>query len=691
MARNEIAVVEGNLFLVSNLVGDIEPGTPQGLYCADTRFLSRFALRLAGQSPLALSADNVEHHAATFYMTNPAVKGLPSGSLTIVRDRQICDKVQEELTLLNHTGRALHIRLTLDFAADFADIFEVRGAVVPHPAPVAATVTAEGGLAFTAHYPAFECQTLVDFSEPPAISGTQASFTLALPPHGETSLAISITPLMDGTPAIPARPYRALPVSPTAARPADELVQPAAVQSAEVDTWVAALPRLSTPHVALSLAYGRTLRDLAGLRMNVRADEGYYLPAAGLPWYMALFGRDALITSIQTLLLEPDLSVGTLRVLADYQARQQDEFRDEEPGKIPHEVRAGRLAALSEVPHARYYGSVDATPLYLMLLRETYRWTGDLMLVRQLLPVAEAALGWLERYGDLDGDGFVEYLRHSRLGLRNQGWKDSEDAICFADGTLAEGPIALIEVQAYVYAAKTGLAELYQLLGQPERASQLEKEASALRAQLNDAFWMPDERYFAVALDGRKRQVDSITSNPGHCLWAGALEPDRAAAVAERLLADDLFSGWGVRTMSAAMGAYNPISYHNGSVWPHDNSLIAAGLARYGFNTDAERIIWGILDASAHFPAHRLPELFAGYERRPAGFPVDYPGANAPQAWAAGAVVLMLQTLLGLSPGDERLLVSPLPGVPALTLEGVWYRGRRLDVSSASRRTPVAV
>ena len=689
MARNELAVVEGNLFLVSNLVGDIEPATPHGLYYADTRFLSRYTLRLDGQPPLPLSAENVEHHAATFYLTNPAMKGLPSGSLTIIRNRQVRDRAQDDLTLLNYTGRTLRLRLTLDFAADFADIFEVRGAITPRPVPVTVAVGPEGRLTFTTHYPAFDCQTVVDFSERPTFSDTQATFRLVLPPHGRKTLALSITPLVDQATAVPACPRGGLRLRPMPTLPADELVQPEAVQAPEVDRWVAELPRLSTEHVALAQAYERALRDLTGLRLNVRADGGYYLPAAGLPWYMALFGRDALITSIQTLLLGPGLAVGTLRALAEYQAVERDEFRDEEPGKIPHEVRVGRLAALSEVPHARYYGSVDATPLYLVLLWETYRWTGDLTLVRQLLPAAEAALGWLERYGDVDGDGFVEYLCHSRLGLRNQGWKDSEDAICFADGTLAEGPIALIEVQGYVYAAKTGLAGIYRLLGQDERALELEKQAAVLRAQIDDAFWMPDEGYFALALDGRKRRVDSITSNPGHCLWAGALELSRAAAVAERLLADDLFSGWGVRTMSTAMATYNPLSYHNGSVWPHDNSLIAAGLARYGFSTHAQRIIWGLLDASTHFAAHRLPELFAGHERQPAGFPVDYPGANTPQAWAAGAVVLMLQTLLGLGPGDEELLVAPPPGVPALTLEGVWYRGRRLDISSTGGVVPV--
>ncbi|MBX6342202.1 MAG: amylo-alpha-1,6-glucosidase, partial [Thermomicrobiaceae bacterium] len=433
----------------------------------------------------------------------------------------------------------------------------------------------------------------------------------------------------------------------------------------------------------LARAWERALRDLAALEIPL--DSGHVVPAAGLPWFLAIFGRDAIVASWQTFLLGPRAAQGTLEALAAYQAEADDAFRDAEPGKIPHEIRFGELAVSGAIPHAAYYGSIDATPLWVALLGEYLRWTGDLPLVERLLPAAERAVAWIDRHGDLDGDGLLEYRRRSSWGLENQGWKDSSDSVRFADGRLAEPPIALVEVQGYAYAAKQTLADLYETVGRVEDGARLRAEARELRRRIHDAFWLPREGYYALALDGRKRPVDSVTSNPGHLLWAGAVEEPYAGMVAERLLAPDLFTGWGVRTMSAEMAAYSPISYHNGSVWPHDNALIVAGLRRYGYDVAASAIAEGLIAATRWFDEHRLPELFCGYDRRRTPFPVNYPVACAPQAWAAGSVVLLVQELAGIRPGEGGIAGRPLPQDRALALRGVPWRGRRYDVRVPGR------
>lgn len=686
MFKDELALIEENSFAVSAANGDMVPGVAHGLFFADTRFLSVFALRLWGKEPVLLSSGNLRHDAAAIYATNPQLPNLPLGTISLVRDRYVCGGMHEDISLANHLDRAVVVDLTFDFGADFGDIFEVRGGEVRKVGTVSAEATERGELAFTYRRAEFVRRTLISFSERPTLGGQRATFSVALGPKERWRMCLMVQPVIDDK-VVPV-PCRAEEFGPAfAAGVADKLVARAMPRpTANGRRWLAEAPRLRTHDAVLGEAYRRAVLDLAALAMKV--DTGHVVPAAGLPWYMAMFGRDSLITSYQTLMLGPELATGVLRTMAAYQSHRRDDFRDEQPGKIPHEVRSGELACLDDVPHSRYYGTVDATPLFLILLSETFRWTGDLALVREMLSNVERALEWIDKHGDMDGDGFVEYKRRSPHGLRNQGWKDSEDSVCFADGRLAETPIALAEVQGYVFDAKRRVAELFRALGQHERAASLEQEAAALSLRFEEAFWMEDEGFYAMALDGSKRQVTSITSNPGHCLWSGIVSPDRAAKVAERLLAPDMFSGWGIRTMSSRMRAYNPLSYHNGSVWPHDNSLIVAGLLRYGFTAEAKRVSDGILEASAHFPLHRLPELFAGYPRRPGGFPVEYPGAGAPQAWAAGSVVLLLQCLLGLQPGGPGLDPRPLDGVPSLRLEGVPYRGRRSDIAVGEEGRP---
>jgi glycogen debranching enzyme len=457
--------------------------------------------------------------------------------------------------------------------------------------------------------------------------------------------------------------------------------------------FLANTPRLETDWDPLEHVYERSLIDLAALRFETTLFPGQPMPAAGLPWFMTVFGRDSLLTSFQALPFVPELAETTLRVLAKYQATEVDDFRDAEPGKILHEIRFGELTHFDERPHSPYYGTADATPLFLVLLDEVERWTGNTDLVRELEPAARAALDWIDRWGDRDGDGYVEYdRRNTETGLENQCWKDSWDSIRFADGTVAGGPIATCEIQGYVYDAKVRSARLArEVWGDDKLADRLEAEAEELKRRFNEDFWLEDRGFYALALDGEKRRVDSLTSNVGHLLWSGIVPEDRAERLAEHLVGDALFSGWGIRTMAEGEGGYNPIRYHNGTVWPHDNSLIAHGLARYGFRDEAARVALATLEAAAFF-RYRLPEVFAGYRRGRTSFPVEYPTASSPQAWATGTPLLLLRVLLGLEPdGDELRSDAYLPDtIEQIELTGVPGRWGRADVSSVEEVTNVA-
>ncbi|MDA8218039.1 MAG: trehalase family glycosidase [Dehalococcoidales bacterium] len=688
MFKDELSIIDENSFAVSSANGDMMAGRAHGLFYADTRFLSAMLVRLDGQDLHVLSSGNLAHNVASVYATNRQSSTLPQGALTVVRDRFVSGGLHEDIAVANHLDEDVEVALTIDFAADFADIFEARGGEVNK----AGTVTAEEAegydLAFVYRREDFVRKAMIAFSQKVRMEGQRAVFKLRLAPKEGWRTCLSVQPVVDGK-IVPIK-CRAMEFAPalSAHSPMEEIAPSKARPAPAAALWLATTPRLKTHDTVLCDAYRRAVSDLAALGMQL--DIGQRVPAAGLPWYMAIFGRDTLITSLQTLLLGTEMPIGVLRTMAHYQSRRRDDFRDEQPGKIPHEVRSGELASLGDVPHSRYYGTADATPLFVVLLSEVYRWTHDRSLVLELLPAAEKALGWIDNYGDMDGDGFVEYKRKTPLGLPNQGWKDSEDSMCFADGRLAEAPIALAEVQGYVYDAKMRMAELYRSLANEERAAELERQAGELRSRFNDAFWMADEGYYALALDAQKRQVTGIASNPGHCLWSGIVDPRKAEAVVQRLMAPDLFSGWGIRTLSTYMRRYNPISYHNGSVWPHDNSLIAAGLLRHGFRQEAARVAQSIMEASAHFPEHRLPELFAGYPRRAGGFPINYPDASSPQAWAAGSVILLLQTLLGARPRGEGLSLDPLSPALELALEGVPFLGGRLDIRVAEGKATVS-
>ncbi|MEE8471684.1 MAG: glycogen debranching N-terminal domain-containing protein [Dehalococcoidia bacterium] len=675
MITDQIVVTAGSIFAVSGRSGDIHPRTQEGFYAYDTRFLSMLRLSLEEKEPQVVGSGQFDHSIASFYASSQGVHGLPAASVSIVRDRYIADGLHEDISLINHSDRPRKVRLKVAFDADFADVFQVRLGPVRKVGRVTVETRENQHLCLVYRRRAFHRETWVAFSAEPKVEGKTAVFEVVLEPKTVWKTCMTILPVLDAAPPpmkcvseMLGSPYGAY--HPQEQRPLSELQGVRGSRPLEDG-----LPQLETDHAGLRVAYHQALADLRSLQMEYF--PGHHILAAGLPWFMAVFGRDSIIAAIQTKLLGTDLKLGTLHTLATLQATVNDKFREANPGKIPHEVRLGELSVLEELPHSHYYGSVDATPLFILLLWEAYQWTGDRELLRQFLPAAEAALRWIDRYGDKDQDGFVEYKLGTRHGLRNQGWKDSGDSINFANGRLAESPIALAEVQGYVYDAKRKMAEIYRVLEASSSARRLERQAQQLKEQFNDAFWMPEQGYYALALDGRKHQVDSIASNPGQCLWSGIVDEDKARSVVERLMAPDMFTGWGIRTLSTEMARYHPLSYHNGSVWPHDNSLIAAGMARYGFSREAKEVALAIIDTAAAFPDQRLPEVFAGYLRREYSFPVSYPAANVPQAWACGALIYLLETLLGVMPAGDRLLQeAPREGL-SISLTGVPYRGSR--------------
>jgi glycogen debranching enzyme len=643
----ELRILEGATFCICDRLGDLH-GDVEGLFSEDTRFLSMLKLTINGKRPLLLSSDKIEYFSAAFFMRNPLTDGLAPDVLSIRRERFVGDGMQDSFTIQNQSMERVEFDVELDVGADFADIFAVkdfdfalgdplRAKPLPESRPV--EYEPERNQFLIADNGELPLKTQVIFSERGEVDGSKMVFHLGLEPRERWGLHVEVFPLPDGELVAPR--FAELRFGEEVGRVRDSLA-----------AWQLRVPQLRSSWDALSRAFGQSVSDLASLRM--RSDNGAIgkLPGAGVPWFMTVFGRDTIITCLQTLLFGPELARTALEVLADLQAKEDDPSRDAEPGKIVHEVRHGKAA---RTWHERYYGTVDATPLYLILLSEVWRWTDDAALVRELKGPALAALDWIEKYGDRDGDGFVEYERRTEHGLENQSWKDSWDSQRFHDGALAKTPIAPCEVQGYVYDAKRRIAELARDVWRDrELANRLEREAEELRKRFDEAFWVDDRGgFYALALDGDKAQVDSLCSNIGHLLWSGIVPPKRVDAIVDQLMGDDLWSGWGVRTMSTADAGYNPLAYHNGTVWPHDNSLIAAGLARYARWAEAQRVIQRMMTAAQHFN-YQLPEVFAGMRRSETPFPIAYPTAARPQAWAAGTPVLLLQALLGLQPDRRR-------------------------------------
>ncbi|HXX62144.1 MAG TPA: amylo-alpha-1,6-glucosidase [Candidatus Sulfotelmatobacter sp.] len=650
----------GALYLLTDLFGDIHPGTRGlGLYHGDTRVLSCAALTLDGLRPALLRGDTAENFRSTIQLTNADLRRNPADkmaadkvlahqSLGITRHRVIDGALRERLVITNFTEHQERLTIELSLGADAADIFEVRGYErerVGTSLPIVVTPTrvvfGYRGLDHVLR------RTQVAFNRGdvrPAVDGAVGGAALvvrwrrSIEAGGSIELAWTVwadaLPDPDGT-----RPLTASPGAPPAV---NEAVPAAAYRS-----WREGMAEVASDHEPFDRLIGRSVADLR-LLLDDGPGPGEHYVAAGVPWFTTLFGRDALIAAYEAIAVRPTLAMSTLEVLAARQATADDPASDADPGKMLHELRTGEMAHTGELPFGRYYGSVDATPLWLILLGETFAWTGDMALLDRLWPHALAALEWIDRYGDRSGDGFVEYERRAPLGLLNQGWKDSRDSVRDRAGRIVEAPIALAEVQGYVHEAKQRMAELARRRGEDELAARLDREAAGLRERFEAAFWVEDLGYYAMALGRDGRPADAITSNVGQALWGGVVAPGHARAVVDRLTQRDLDSGWGIRTYAAGQPGYNPLGYHTGSVWPHDNALIVAGMKRYGFDDAAGDLASRIFEAARHFPDGRMPELFCGFARREVDVPVPYPVACSPQAWSAAAPLQLMRTMLGM-------------------------------------------
>ncbi|HEX5055481.1 MAG TPA: glycogen debranching N-terminal domain-containing protein [Gammaproteobacteria bacterium] len=663
MSAESVSILDGSTFVVSDRRGDIAatPTETTGLFHADTRFLSRWVLTVNGVRLNSLSTDDIDYFASQFFLVPGTGTVYVDSPLSVVRRRAVGGGFHEDLTIVNHTPDEMDLDVAIEADADFADIFEVKDALSKKGEHY--RKEQGGSLVLGYRRERFIRETHIRAEPPARVENGGLRYSIHLGPHQEWNARFDVEARSGGM------LERKLP------RRGDE---PDAESGEAARKPVTAAPALICPWRPLERTYRRSLIDLSALRFYPLLAPNDALPAAGLPWFMAVFGRDSILTSFQALPFAPDLAATTLKVLGARQGTRYDDFRDEEPGKILHESRSGEMTAFEERPHSPYFGTADATPLFLVLLDEYERWTGNGELVRGLEKEARAALRWIDESGDRDGDGYVEYDRRNKeTGLENQCWKDSWDSIRFADGALAPLPRATCEIQGYVYDAKRRCARLArEFWNDPDLAGRLEREAAELKQRFNRDFWVEERGFFALALDGEKRRVDSLTSNIGHLLWSGIAEPDKAEACMRHLMSDALFSGWGVRTMASTEGGYNPIGYHVGTVWPHDNSFIALGLRHYGYRSEAARVALGILEA-ANFFNHRLPEAFAGYPRNKTRFPVEYPTACSPQAWATGAPLLFLRSLLGLEPVGDHLLVDPaipkkLERIELMGIPGRW-------------------
>jgi glycogen debranching enzyme len=668
----------GNLFLLTDPFGDIHPDSRGlGLYLLDTRLISCSALRVGGVRPVLLSGSMGANYRGSIQLTNPSADRNPATkvdtdhevagrSIGISRERLLGpDGMAQRVRIVNHAERPLSFPVEVELGVDCADIFEVRGyprkergTLLPIAlTPSRATFRYDGldGVRRSVHVAFADAASSFGPIDPTSEDEVSQSgsvrfrWDVELAPGERRDIRWTFWSTVAGTPEkhAPGVELTALGPAPTTGLfPEPPRINPDDGATA-YHAWSRGTTSIQTDHELFNLTLSRSLADLRLLINDGPGPDQRYV-AAGVPWFTTLFGRDALTASLQALAFRPQIAMETLAVLASYQATEVDDWRDAEPGKILHELRTGEMAGAGELPHTPYYGSVDSTPLWLIVFGATFDWTGDSAFLDRYWPTALRCLEWIDRYGDRDGDGFVEYERRSSRGLLNQGWKDSGDAIRDRHGNGPTMPVALAEVQGYVFDAKRRMAGLARFRGEEELATRLEAEAERLRAKFEEAFWVEDQRYYAMALDGNKRPLDAIASNAGQCLWSGIASPARARDVCDRIMSPAMFSGWGVRTYAEGQPGFNPIGYHTGSVWPHDTSLIAAGMKRYGFDAESNRLVGHVFQAAQQFAEYRLPELFCGFDREESLHPVPYPVACSPQAWAAGASFLFVETMLGL-------------------------------------------
>lgn len=683
---NNLTLIDGKTFLSTTVAGDVHPaGAPDvGLFHQDTRFLSELEFRIDGHRAVVLSSSTEKTFASQVELTTGNITlrdsfDLPENTIHIRREQLLANDIFfDHFTLENFNLTAVDFVIELVYGADFVDVFQVRGVARRIHGQHYKPIHFEDRIVFV--YRGLDNilrQTVVQVSpRPHEISERTARWQVRLEPLKKISIQTNVTALTENRER----------------RSTDYSFSSNLLQRREAfHAWEADSTRFDSSNEVFDLALGTAIGDFHALLIP---DGSEHIIAAGIPWFATIFGRDSIVAAYQSLSLNPQLAIDTLRVLARYQGREYNDWRDEEPGKILHEYREGEMTRCGEVPFGPYYGTVDATALFLILVSETFNWTADEQLVEELLPAVHKALDWIDQYGDVDRDGFVEYQRRSPKGLSNQGWKDSWDANIHRDGTIAESPIALSEVQGYVYDAKYRMASLLRSFGDSHRADKLRREAVDLAKRFEKAFWMPQRSYYAMALDREKRQVQVISSNPGHLLFTRIIGRERARTVVQRLMREDMFSGWGWRTMSQDELVFNPLSYHRGSVWPHENSLIAHGMALNEFREPAMQILTSLFQGAQFFRENRLPELFCGVTRREYDEPVHYPVSCSPQAWASGAMFLILTSLLGIrpqAPRKELNIINPLlpPWLEYLHIRNLRVGNSRvgLDFTRRDRRT----
>jgi glycogen debranching enzyme len=675
----QIAIHQGQTVLVTDPDGTITWPSEKGLYFLDTRMISNWAIYANGEPWQLLNGGPIEYYAARIFLTNKSILTedgpVAPRTLGLTISRSLIGGLHEDLDITNNSIKPVRFQLEVAFRCDFADIFEVKSGHIVRRGKIT-TEWSEQEQTVRTVYSNRDFRRAVTTSVVrapcPAVSANgRLSFDVVLQPS-EIWHACLLYTLEDGEQLFHA--------------PDDCVENSHKLPHFEtMSHWLKTVVKIRTSNEEFYRLFRQALEDMAALRLPIKGtDHMVFIPAAGLPWFVAPFGRDSLLVSLQNVLIYPEFARGSLEILGSLQAKEDDPYRDAEPGKILHELRYGELAHFKLIPHTPYYGTADATPLYLITLNAAWRATGDRRLLERHLQTAEGCLAWIDNYGDRDGDGFQEYQTRSPVGYENMAWKDSGDAVMYPDGSLVKGPKALCELQGYVYDAWLRMAEVFDALGKPERATELRSKASALSTRFNEAFWDEEFGFYAYALDGDKKKVLTIASNAGHCLWSGIVPPERAKRVMQRLTAPDMWTGWGIRTLSADHPAFNPYNYQTGSVWPHDNAIIAMGFKRYGFHNEAARIAHDVSVAAGHFLLNQLPELYTASERNESNFPVQYIGANVPQAWAAGAVFMLTQALLGFLPAapHNKLYVDPhLPAwLPDLTVHDVRIGEHMLDI-----------
>ncbi|MET7750448.1 glycogen debranching N-terminal domain-containing protein [Micromonospora sp. NPDC005367] len=666
MRPERVYVMAGNAFAISDGQGDIivDPHDPIGYFAFDTRFLSHWVLKVDGERLNALSRDDMTYFETRFFLVPGAASHYVDTDVSLIRHRSIDESFQERIIVLNHSAEPAEFTVRLDVGSDFADTSEIQQ---PRTRDVSVVADSERRqLRFRYTRDRFVRQTVVTSTAPVDVDEHGLTYHIRIEPEGEWVTDLHVATHIEGAGG---RDLRA------GLEEHREHVR--RTMREDLREWLDRAPLLVSERPELTATYRQCLVDLAALRYVPLVKSGM-VPVGGLPWGMALYGRDAIITCLQTLAFLPELARSTLYSLSTLQGDRLDDEHDEEPGKIVAELRYGEAAAFGEEPTALYYGAADTTPLFVVLLDEYERWSGDADLVRELRHPARMALDWIDEYGDLTGDGYLRYLRRSnRKGWVNQGWRNSPDAIAYADGRLPGQPRATCELQGYAYDAKRRGARLArEFWGEPEYADRLEREAAELKRRFNNDFWLPQTEYYALALEPDGTPVDALSSNIGHLLWSGIVEEERARALAAHLVGPDLFSGWGVRTFAAGQHRYNPVGSHLGAVWPSDNALIVAGLRNYRCDAEAARIASGIFDMACTLGGS-VPEVIAGYEREVTRYPIQLPAAGRPQAWSSGGLLMLLATLLGLRPSGENLLVSPvLPSgfgrIELLDIPGRW-------------------